>query len=231
MSEKKHSLHPGFILGWLFVALAFIGAAHEGTSGYRGIVSAEQLWYAKAPGSLITSQIKVERLLGEGSWAYTFGLPLLLPIWALFGIPAGFCLLRYRPHKEVVDYEEAERAHDYADMLARNAKEDGAADDIPRWADLEDMDTSEHPEIKTLEKAPLDHYMDQWEPEAVDGEDLEGLTRGSHKDIRSPGEIESRPLGIHDLEGLKLGDGKGRRLPGDLPQTSEEETTNEKEKE
>lgn len=223
MMANKKNLNLGFIVGWILVAMAFVGAAHEGGVAGRGLVSTEQLWYAKWPGSLILAQIHVEKLIGQGAWDYTVGVLLILPIWALFGIPAAVCLLYFRPHREQVDYAEAERAHKYADMLARQAKEEGAADDAPRWADLDDLEASEHPEMKALGKTPLDHYMDQWTPEAVEGDELAGLTQGSAKDIRNPGEIGGQPLGIHDLADLKLGDGKGRRRPGELPKTENEE--------
>ncbi|MCW9033322.1 MAG: hypothetical protein OQK35_01770 [Alphaproteobacteria bacterium] len=216
-NPRKHKMSLGFIFGWLFVALAFIGAANEASLGSRGLVSAEELWYAKDPGSLIVSQIRVEKLLGPEFWSYSFGLFLAFPIWVIFGVPAALLLWVFRPHKEHVDFQQAEAAHEYADMLARMAKEEGAEDDSPGWVNLDEMDKSEHPEITNLNKSPLDHYMDQWVPEEVDDEDLEGLIQGDSKDIRRPGELGHEPPGIHDLGDLKLGDGKGRRTPGDMP--------------
>ncbi len=227
-NKNNHKISLGFIFGWLFVALAFVGAATEGSSGAHGLISAEELWYARDPGSLIVSQIEVEKILGVGSWKYTFGLLLVFPIWVVFGVPAGILLWVFRPHREQIDFKEAEAAHEYADMLARMAKEEGAEDDSPGWANMEEMDKSEHPEMVSLNKSPLDHYMDQWEPEGVEDDELEGLSQGSYKDIRRPGELGHKPPGIHELGDLKLGDGKGRRNIGEMPDSGQDDSDKDK---
>ncbi len=81
-----------FFLGWGFLLLAFAGAAAEALPrtfpGSGTFVSAHELWYAASPGSLVVTQIQVERI-SPALWELLRASVLVLPAWVLFGVPGG----------------------------------------------------------------------------------------------------------------------------------------------
>jgi len=193
---ERSRANPGFLIGWLFFALAFVSAAAETGLGKLGITPAYDLWYTLDPGSLVISKIRIDEWFGEGAWNGLKGTALALPAWALFGIPAAFLLWFFRPHRNS-DIAEAEAAIGYYDMLAKAAQEQGAEDDLPRWQDLEDLPGDEHPEPVKLNKDPIDHYMEQWVPPQPDKDEPTDLEK-TQKDLEEIGDHGQVDPGLKD---------------------------------
>ncbi len=148
-----------FNLGWVFLFLAFGGAAAEsiprslsdGGTGGGWFVSAYELWYAAQPGSLVVSQIQVEKL-APALWDPVIVTLLSLPAWALFGVPGGLLTWFCRPHKEITaeqleDFKKHEESLFLFDKLAEEAREAGHDDDeddlAPTHGGYESMDILE----------------------------------------------------------------------------------------
>ena len=124
-----------FYLGWALMLLAFAAASAEtlprALPGVRGMyISAYDLWYAAAPGNLVVAQIRIEKFLHPWLWDPVIVTVLVLPAWALFGLPgvalAWFC----RSHRTMTEQQLEEfRKHEESlflfDKLAREAKEGG----------------------------------------------------------------------------------------------------------
>jgi hypothetical protein len=127
-----------FYLGWVFLLLAFAGAAAEtlprAFKGGGGIfVSAFDLWYAAWPGSLIVTQIHVEKV-SPALWQLLAASVLALPAWMLFGVPGGALVWFCRPHKKITrqQMEELKRQEETLllyDKLSQEAREAGFEDD------------------------------------------------------------------------------------------------------
>jgi len=190
MAEEGHRspLNPGFLAGWLFFALAFVGAAAETSLGRLGLTSAHDLWYALDPGSLVVAKIRLDETLGPGTWDGIVRTALAPPAWALFGVPAGVLIWLFRPHR-ASDVAEVEEAIKYYDMLVKAAREEGAVDDPPRWQELKEPEADERPDPVELGRDPIDHYMEQWVPPKPD-EDIEAPKR-----LRSENDLEE--IGDH----------------------------------
>ena len=123
-----------FYLGWALLLSAFAAGAAEAlvrADPGRGlfVVSAHDLWYTIAPGNLVVTQIKVERLSPE-LWTHVIRPILELPAWALTGLPGAaltwFCRTR-RPltADEQQDLREREESVFLYDQLAEQAMLDG----------------------------------------------------------------------------------------------------------
>ena len=87
-------MRPLYLLGWIFVFLACFGAVAESmahavphTGGF--FLSAYDVWYALSPGGLVVSKIRIEALLGPWAWDPVMTSLLVLPAWALFGVPGS----------------------------------------------------------------------------------------------------------------------------------------------
>ncbi len=97
-----------FYLGWVLLFLAFVGAAGEavprslpgGVGGSGWFVSAYDLWYAARPGSLVVTQIQVEKI-SPVLWDPVIVALLALPAWLLFGGPGALLAWFFRPHREI----------------------------------------------------------------------------------------------------------------------------------
>jgi hypothetical protein len=133
-------MRPLFYLGWVLLALAFLAGAAQvvpralpgGTSGT--VVSAYELWYAAWPGTLIATQIRVERLLHPWLWDPALVTLLKLPAWLLFGLPGGLLTWFFRPHREMseAEREELQKQEESLllyDRLAQEARDAGFSDD------------------------------------------------------------------------------------------------------
>lgn len=147
----------GFLVGWMFFALAFLMAAAESTVGRGFITSTNDLLVAMMGGKWIALKARL------ASDAFNMiVLPVLqLPAWFLCGLPAGFLLWTCRPHREEVDPQLYESLTTY-DRLAQLADEEGAADDDPTFTeyDLADYDDTEIREDLQAAK----YYMKNWHP-------------------------------------------------------------------
>ena len=137
---KMTTMKVLFYLGWVLLALAFTTGAAQvvpralpgGTSG--GVVSAYELWYAAWPGTLITTQIKIERLLHPWLWDPALVTLLKLPAWLLLGLPGAMLTWFLRPQRglseaEREDLRKQEESLLLYDRLAREAREAGFSDD------------------------------------------------------------------------------------------------------
>jgi len=136
---KMTTMKVLFYLGWVLLALAFTAGAAQvvpralpgGTSG--GVVSAYELWYAAWPGTLITTQIKIERLLHPWLWDPALVTLLKLPAWLLLGLPGAMLTWFLRPQRglseaEREDLRKQEESLLLYDRLAREAREAGFGD-------------------------------------------------------------------------------------------------------
>lgn len=148
-----------FYLGGALLLLAFAGAAAEaiprsmprGGAGGGWFFSAYEIWYAASPGSLVVSQIRVERL-SPALWDPLIVSLLSLPAWLLFGVPGGFLTWFCRPHKEMTaEQEEDLRSQEESmllfDKLVREASEAGHGgdedDQAPAYGGYENMEILE----------------------------------------------------------------------------------------
>lgn len=103
-----------FPFGWFFLLAAFLGAAAEaaarlGPHGGGLVLSAYDVWYALAPGSLVVTKIRLESLLGPWAWDPLMTSVLAVPLWGLFGLPAALLLWLGRPRRGQPD---AARQHE-----------------------------------------------------------------------------------------------------------------------
>lgn len=194
MAEEGHRspLNPGFLAGWLFFALAFIGAAAETSLGRLGLTSAHDLWHALDPGSLVIAKIRLDEILGAGTWDSVVRTALAPPAWALFGVPAALLIWLFRPHR-ASDVAEVEEAIKYYDMLVKAANEEGAVDDPPRWQELKEPEADERPDPVELGRDPIDHYMEQWVPPKPE-EDAEPPNARGRKTTWRKSAIMGRPI-------------------------------------
>ncbi len=148
-----------FYLGGVLLLLAFAGAAAEaiprslsgGPADGGWFFSAYEIWYAASPGSLVVSQIRVEKL-SPALWDPIIVSLLALPAWALFGVPGGLLTWYCRPHKEMTaEQEEDLRSQEETlllfDKLVREAGEAGHGgdedDQAPAQAYSENIDLLE----------------------------------------------------------------------------------------
>lgn len=93
------------ILGWLLTlgALAIAAAelyAWRGQGSYH-IIAIGELWYRGSPSSLNLVQAAVQRHLDPALWDDVLRPILLLPAWAVLGVPGVLLLLlrRRRPRR------------------------------------------------------------------------------------------------------------------------------------
>ncbi len=124
-----------FYFGWALLALAFVAGAagvvpRAMSADSGGVVSAYELWYAAWPGSLITTQIRIERGLAPWLWDPVLVTALRLPAWLLLGLPGGLLTWFLRPNKEMSpaereDLKKQEESFELYDRLAREARESG----------------------------------------------------------------------------------------------------------
>lgn len=123
-----------FYFGWVLLVLAFAGGAAavipRTLTGGGFVVSAYDLWYAAWPGSLIITQIRIERFLHPWLWDPILVTLLALPAWLLFGLPGGLLAWYTRPNKEMSaaereDLAKQEESFQLYDRLAREARESG----------------------------------------------------------------------------------------------------------
>ena len=145
-----------FYLGGVLLVLAFAGAAAEviprslpgGAADGGWFVSAYEIWFAAWPGSLVVSQIRVEKL-SPALWDPVIVTLLSLPAWVLFGVPGGFLTWFCQPHKEMTaEQGEDLRKHEEPlflfDKLAREASEAGFGgdedDQAPSHGDYDGID-------------------------------------------------------------------------------------------
>ena len=144
-------------LGIAFLIGAFAAAAAEvvvpprvGSTGWY--VSAYELWYTAWPGSLIFSQIRVERL-APFLWDPVVTTVLAVPGWLLLGLPGGWLVWNsrakgfadLRERAEVKKYEEAML---FYDDLIKDARDQG----MHREGDDMSPDHSGHDTLDEIEK-------------------------------------------------------------------------------
>ncbi len=142
-----------FYLGWFLMFLAFAGAAAEsiprslsGGAPLGGLfVSAYDIWYAAKPGSLVVTQIQIEKF-SPVLWDPVLVGLLALPAWLLFGGPGVLLAWFFRPHREMTaeqreDLEKQEESLLLYDMLVEEARAAGFddADDRAPYHDGPDI--------------------------------------------------------------------------------------------
>ena len=180
-----------FFLGWGFLLLAFAGAAAEALPrtfpGIGTFVSAHELWYAASPGSLVVTQIQVERI-SPALWELLRASVLVLPAWMLFGVPGGALVWFCRPHKQMTRYqrEELERQEEAIflfDKLAQEAREagfdDGEDDQMQAHSYQDIVDASGFTEPYTDDEAMVGEDWGQDGGNKIEAED--GIEDGEEK--------------------------------------------------
>jgi len=148
-----------FYLGAVFLIFAFAGAAAEsiprsmvgGIAGAGWFVSAYEVWYAASPGSLVVSQIRVERL-SPALWDPLIVGLLALPTWLLFGAPGAAMVWFFRPHEKMTaeqleDFKKHAESLFLFDELVKEAREGGHReeddDQAPTLGGYENMEILE----------------------------------------------------------------------------------------
>jgi hypothetical protein len=134
-------------LGWALLIGAFAAAAAEVVVSPRPrsltiFVSAYDLWYTGWPGSLIFTQIRVERVASI-LWDPVLVSLLMFPGWLLLGVPGAVFAWFWRPKgTAMIDDDAAQRQHQEVMAL------------------YEDLVIEEQRRIKNhdSEDAPLDHF-------------------------------------------------------------------------
>jgi len=156
------STKVGFLVGWLFFALAFLLAAAEAVTPRDGLfTSANDLLVALSPGKWIAFKARFDSVLLDFV-TQTF---LRLPGWLLAGLPAGFLIWTCRPHREDMDPDLYDSLTTY-DRLAEMADEAGAEDDDPTYQEYHISDYEDDWQPDDIRSAA--EYMKNWHPEDVD---------------------------------------------------------------
>jgi len=132
------AMKPLFYLGGLLLVLAFVAGAADVVprsmaGGRSGIISAYELWYSAWPGSLVTTQIRIERLLSPWLWDPLLVTLLKMPAWLLLGLPGGVLAWLNRSKKQMseaerLDLQKQEESFALYDRLAREARDAGISD-------------------------------------------------------------------------------------------------------
>jgi len=130
-----------FYLGWVLLLVAFASAAAEAVvrayPGWGGIfASAHDLWYTIWPGSLVVTQIRVEKVM-PALWDPVILTVLALPAWALFGVSGTALVWLYRPGRfltqaecdEFNKFQEAIFLHDKLNREALSQTRNDSSDD------------------------------------------------------------------------------------------------------
>ncbi len=143
--------------GWALLLAAFAAAAAEvvvpSPSGVpEFFVPALNLWYSGWPGSLINTQIRLERI-APFLWDPVLVSLLSLPAWLLFGLPGVMLSWMSRPggfadKRERVDLRKYEEAMLFYDDLAREARHQG----MDRDGDDMSPDHSGHDTLDAIEQ-------------------------------------------------------------------------------
>lgn len=120
-------------LGWVLLGVAFLGGGAEMAArmvkGGGGLfLGTYDVWYALWPGSLVTFEIRMERLFPAWLWDPVLRSVLALPPWALFGIPGVLLAWFKHPHRGLALDPEMEESVFLFDELARRAIEEGYTD-------------------------------------------------------------------------------------------------------
>jgi len=109
-----------FFAGWGLLLIAFATASAEVlarsiTGATYLLVPALELWYTLSPGSLSIVQIRMENLIPI-LWDPVLISIMVLPAWAIFGIPGCIMIALFRPRKST-DWRDIEEARKHEDSL------------------------------------------------------------------------------------------------------------------
>ncbi len=120
-----------FFAGVALLIAAFVATASEVAArtvpGVGNYVSASELWAALSPRTFRAVEQWVSATMGPAAWNAGFMTVMVLPAWALFGVPGGVLAWLNRPHREVPEDFDPDEVFLF-DELAKRAKEDGYAD-------------------------------------------------------------------------------------------------------
>ena len=130
-----------FYLGGVLLLVAFASAAAEvvvhAYPGWGGILtSAYDLWYTIWPGSLVVTQIRVEKVM-PALWDPVILTVLALPAWVLFGVSGAALVWLNRPGRfltqaerdEFNKFQEAIFLHDKLNREALSQTRNDSSDD------------------------------------------------------------------------------------------------------
>ncbi|MBT6096020.1 MAG: hypothetical protein HOH04_14140 [Rhodospirillaceae bacterium] len=140
-------------IGWVLLIAAFAAAAAEvlvppipGAASF--FTSAYEVWYTGWPGSLVFTQIRVERV-APFLWDPVAVTLLSLPGWFVLGVP-GVALSwmsrskGFASRRKLVEMKRFEKAMMLYDDLAREARQqrmdDGLDDFSPEYSDSDTLD-------------------------------------------------------------------------------------------
>ena len=192
-----------YYMGWALLMTAFASAAAEVlvpsiTGGTQMIISAHDLWYTLWPGGLVVAQIKVEGL-SPMLWNSVILSTLVLPAWALLGVPSCTMIGIFRP-KRPTDWRDLEEARKHEeqlllyDELAHDARSQG----MDRVGDDMRPDHSGHDALRDLEKEnrlgpPPEDEFDQFIRDA--GDEPKPKIVIDSTDMHSEAPLEADPPG------------------------------------
>ncbi len=166
----------GFLLGWVFFALAFLLAAAEATLAQHNslFTSTNDLLLTLAPGKWIAFKHHYDSVLLN----FIIASVLQLPGWLLAGLPAGLLLWTCRPHREDMDPDLYHSLTTF-DRLAKMAEEEGAQNDDPTFQEYDPRDYDD--DLHREEVPNARSYMKDWHPEKVDEQDIPERPTGPHE--------------------------------------------------
>ncbi len=125
-----------FLIGLALLLAAFFAGAAEiashvvsGQSSFT--LSAREVWYTLAPGSLIVFEIKAGNVLPPFLSGTVLPFLLSFPAWALFGLPGGILAWRFHPKRSPEKHNDPDEDLFLLDRLAAQAREEGYVDDDP----------------------------------------------------------------------------------------------------
>ena len=177
----------GFLVGWMFFAMAFLLAAAESVNGQGFITTTNELLLSLIPGKWIAFKYKYDSIVMDILLQSVF----LLPGWLLAGLPAGFLIWTCRPHREEVDPELYESLTTF-DRLAALAEEEGAQDDDPTFQDY-DLNDYDDDHLKEDVK-PAKAYIKEWHDDQERGLDLPEKAQGPEERMQGARDKLSIPF-------------------------------------
>lgn len=149
-----------FYLGWVLLLAAFSAAAAESTvrpqPGIGGIItSAHDLWYTLWPGSLVVTQIRIEKIM-PFLWDPVMATVLAFPAWVLLGVPGLALAWFYRPSQFLTATEREEfRKHQDSLLLYDELEKDASTWNEDDGFDDRSPDHDGHDALDEIERFPV----------------------------------------------------------------------------
>lgn len=182
-----------FYAGWGLLIVAFLITAADPyltTLGAGGMWSPTyDVWYAYSPGSMIITQIRIEKF-SPALWDPAIVTVLQLPGWILFGLPGVALVWFFRPNKTMSpevreEYERHKESLFVIDELSREASKeedyDPHEDDQKPAHEMFDLHESEDEDMRAAvirgdipAGYPEPEYLEEWSADLT-RDDADGM--------------------------------------------------------